>query len=259
MFNRMIYVEFLILYFKTFNVYFNIGLALSLVAQLIYFLYYDSTSQVNGFSFLNLLNNISLSFISAYIFYFIYPHSFFQTKKAYSFRFYSNRLTDIIQMQTQLHAYLCKRLNQPMDYGRFPNDYIWQEVLKINPNDRIVYDLLLEQKVFSNWFEFFEYLHKLFHRNLTDLLLLKEYIEPDILINLLNIEDTFINNLNRTEGKSFKADNLQVFISGLQEYFNLIIDLNDLFIKEKELYPEFFHHNARKRNIIHRDRRHRRQ
>lgn len=255
----MIYIKFLTLYFKTFNKYFNIGLAFSLFIQFLIFVYFDPNSQTSISKFVNFLSNASLSFISAYIFYFIYPHAYTQTKKAYLFRFYNNRLLDIIQIKDNLHFYFCNRFKREIEFGTFPNDYLWNDISKINPNDPLVYGTRFDKINFLNLFDFLKYFNDIFNKNLNELLLLKEYIDPDILIILLNIKDIFIDQLNGESAKSYNIKDSQFFLRGLMELFNLMIDLNSLFITEKVLYANFFHNDARKRNIEYKSRRIQRQ
>lgn len=188
---------------------------------------------------------LCLSFIAAFIFYFINIHLPAEKLKVKMFRYISNKTSQICNLETGLIVSI--QIYSNIDRSAFNDVYslLEQETDEcckiINPNDQFM--LYTHIKIpFNNWFEGFNYIYHESKKTIDDLLQIKECLDSNYLEILTTIEDC-LGKINLSKGGSLANTNLEFYSNDIKEYTRLCDKLSKYKRKNYIYYEREYHDN----------------
>ncbi len=162
-----------------------------------------------------LINGLSLSFISAFIFAFVNVHLTNYADNVKGARYINNKISKIIRLNKELIIAI-KNENSAEVKVKINNQTLEQYCSNINPNNEITIRYRSEI-TFSNWFELFNYIHIEIKEIIQFLSAQPLYKDSELNEILYNLEDQIDNHVNTFKGYkvNVKNSNLDYFISGI--------------------------------------------
>jgi hypothetical protein len=179
---------------------------------------------------------LCLSFISAFIFYFLVVHIKHQQDKDNLYAYISKKVSMVIGSGIGMANEIAKANDIKLE-GKFPTKEQLTEICKtINPYSKAPL-LLGGLDNYANWLQYFDY-YKQRSNDATQKVYVKiHFLESELVKLLADLEDCshFIV-LKHVLGTQMKNDNLTAFESGIWDYFELVKKLDTYYLKHLVRY-----------------------
>lgn len=190
---------------------------------------------------------LCLSYISAFVFYFVNIHINNERLKTKMFLYINNKIADLVNMNQSLISSIIRRSEPEVTNYQPDFETLRQYCLRINPHKPAI--LLNENIMFKDWFEALNYVHKKSKRAIDDLINIKEAITSDVLELLSRVDDCLENHVNISKGRTIGNQDMEVYSHGIYDYTKLVYKLHKV-MREKYKYHEKEHHEkARRANL----------
>ena len=185
-----------------------------------------------------IVEKLSLSYISAFIFYFLVVHIKTQKDKANIYTYINKKVYMVIGSCLGLINELSKSSNINLK-EKYPNsEELTQMFLKINPNENAPLLLSVTSNIYANWIQYFEY-YKKRSNDATEKIFLKMPFLDTKLVNLLaKIDDCshFMVIRNTVNTMPIKNTDLTSFQNTFSDYIELIKELEKYAEEKMKIY-----------------------
>ena len=185
-----------------------------------------------------IVEKLSLSYISAFIFYFLVVHIKTQKDKANIYTYVNKKVNMVIGSCIGLINELSKASNINLK-EKYPNsEELTQIFLKINPNENAPLLLSATSSIYANWIQYFEYSKKR-SNDATEKIFLKMPFLDTKLVNLLaKIDDCshFMVIRNVVNTMPIRNTDLTSFQNTFADYIELIKELEKYAEKKMKNY-----------------------
>ena len=136
-----------------------------------------------------IVEKLSLSYISAFIFYFLIVHIKTQKDKANIYTYVNTKVIIILGSCTGLLNELSKASNSNLK-EKYPNsEELTQMFLKINPNENAPLLLSATSNNYANWIQYFEYFNKRSNDATEKIFLKMPFLDTKLVSLLAKIDD----------------------------------------------------------------------
>lgn len=202
----------------------------------------------------NLYYNVCLAYITSYVFYFVTDYLPNYKKKVNTFRYVNNKIGCIYEdkqdfLNQIINGSQLRTNNLTEGLNNIKQDDVRSACKNINPLSPV---LLISTKGlmrFSNWYQYFDYLNRLFKDNINDLLQVQDCLDEKILKRLTNIEDYFSQHINATKGKPLGNTDLEFFQKVIFKLHCECEMMIDDFTEANSAIEIQYHYEAVKENI----------
>lgn len=175
---------------------------------------------------------LSLSYISAFIFFFINQHLSQFNSKVKGRTYTHNKIQKIIRLNTELQQALIRygdiETNGNLGKKTLTKDLVNKCCSKINPYQPVEVNGT-QTFILSNWFEYFNYQHTEINEVISSLSKQSLFNDDELTEIIIKIEEHFDIYLNRFKGQqvSFEKTDLSYFDDGIIGFNNLTVKLKD--------------------------------
>lgn len=181
---------------------------------------------VGGYKLGQIIYNLCLSYVSAFIFYFLVVHIKEQEDKKNLYPYLSKKVYKVIKNALELISELAKASNTTIA-NKYPTTSELDSMCK-NVNLNTNAPLLSGRRNYPIWIQYFNYLIKK-SNNATDKIFKKmQFLDTELVNMLAEIEDSdffFIVDYMANKNEPIKDSDLTFLQSSISEYFELIIQL----------------------------------
>lgn len=192
-----------------------------------------------GAAFGVIADKLCLSYISAFIFYFLVVHTKQQKDKENMYAYVSNKVWHIIAYGTTIIREMAKASNVELK-SNYPSEQELLEVCsKINPCSDA--PLLISFAANANWYQYFEYYRKMSSEDTQSIYGKMPFLDTKLIKHLADIEDTQWFSLVKAVSPipiQFKNKNLLNFWSAIIEYLKSVKALQDYYNKKLLVYHD---------------------
>ncbi|MHA2957317.1 hypothetical protein, partial [Priestia megaterium] len=186
--------------------------------------------------------NLCFSYMTAFIFYFLNVHLQNYKTKMKNYKYVSNKIVRLAGMSGDLvYALGVKGEEVP---GKEELEKLCKETVSTNS---VLYSRLSYE--FENWYDLFSYIDVETRKIVKDLLAVKESLDPDVLMMVINIENWIELYLNDTLGKLIQYPNLEHYAPIIHEYRKLSSELESYFWDKYEPYRQEYWEISAKENL----------
>lgn len=182
--------------------------------------YFDLGSEIG-----NIIYKISLSYISAFIFYFLVVHIKQQKDKEALYTYISRKVYSILGDAKGLINELTKETGIDVK-NTFPNEDELNEILKrINPHEKA--PLFIARDQYANWIQYFNYKKQRTVDSIDKIFKKMPFLETQLVNKLANIEDcshySVLNVL--VSNYPIRNQDMTAFRKSISDYFEMIEEL----------------------------------
>jgi hypothetical protein len=191
------------------------------------------------------LDRLALSFVAAFIFYFVNIQLETERHRVKMSAYLHNKIGRVVHLRRVLFAAIktSAGICNHEDHLYLVRSELQECLAKIPPVGPVVrFDLPINQE-FENWYEALLWIHQENDKIIHELLLIKDYLRSDVIRILLGIEDRMeiLERMVENQRKN-PADSMQGFSSILYEYKVLSEELAIRFHNQYKYYREEYHH-----------------
>lgn len=174
---------------------------------------------------------LSISYISAFIFYFLVVHLKNQKDKENIYSYISGKVYTIINTAKDLVNSLSKESNVAIE-NVYPTESELTKICSlINPNSKAPL-ILGRLSNYANWIQFFNYYRERSNDATQKIYLKMNFLDSDLVSHLARIEDcSHFGTIKLMNNLPIRNKNLSEFEPELLKYFNLVKDLEKYYNK----------------------------
>lgn len=181
--------------------------------------------------FESLIENLCMSYLAGYIFYFLNIYLVERKEKQLILPFVSRNVINLIVNNYSIIC--CLRNNQKMDFDNFPSKKEFNELLeKVNPKNKVPFYYKNE-----NWIYLFKKRQDSTLNQINRIFLSGKHIDEELRKILLEIQfSLYLQDNYAFNSHDFKDENLSKYSLVFYNYFQLIKDLNNYYVKNLKTY-----------------------
>jgi hypothetical protein len=220
---------------KFFNIFFTVKKVLRYILYvdiLFIFIYNIWLLQIPervqwGYEFGVIVHTLSLSYISAFIFFFVNIHHSQFKSRVKGRTYVHNKISKISRLNRELHTilkdYLEPDATKELGEEELTEEQIRAVCKKINVKQPVKVSSIVDH-TFGDWFQYFNYIHEEIMEVISSLARQNLYNDDELFEILFKIENHFDTYLNRFKGNQVNVqdDKLHYFDDGIVS-FNLLI------------------------------------
>ena len=187
-----------------------------------------------GKTFEDIIENLCLSYIAGYMFYFLNVYLVERKEKKAILPFVARNVMLLLVNNSSIIS--CLRGNSKIDLKNFPTKEEFKTLLeKVNPKDNVPFFYI--QK---NWFYLFQNRQKSTNDYIDKILLSGKYIDEDLRRILLEIQSSlYLKEDYAFNSESYSKTNLSEYSIVFKNYFDLIESLSKYYYKNLKQYSPY--------------------
>ncbi|MGG0511397.1 hypothetical protein ABE078_28495 [Priestia megaterium] len=224
--------------FITVNKWLRILLLISIVSVLVVDLYLIDKPEwfKNAAQLGSLYRNLCFAYITSFLFFFWNVHLQSYNTKVKSYQYVYNKVTRLREMGIDLVLALEDK-NRDSSYGKYPVPEVsemFKLCYKVDPYQPVKFN----RRPFQNWFELFDFIDQETRRIISELLVIKDVLDAEVMTDLINLAEDANSRLNRYSDSDLNDKNLANRVVVMWDYSHACSVLSSKFKEKYIIYRD---------------------